>query len=105
MIDRKLVYVKYNKHCAYCGCEIKFSEMQVDHKKPKHLGGTDYPENLMPSCRSCNATKATYTIEKFRKRLIEDVNRLRRDSSKYRVLERFRIVGQLKTELVFYFEV
>ena len=28
---RKLVYDKYNGCCAYCGCEMTFKEMQVDH--------------------------------------------------------------------------
>jgi len=36
--------------------------------------------------------------------LLKGVFMLRRDSSKYRVLERFGIVGELKAEVVFYFE-
>lgn len=26
---RKLVYQKYNGHCAYCGCELKFIKRRV----------------------------------------------------------------------------
>lgn len=32
---RQAVYAKYNGHCAYCGCEIDYKDMQVDHIKPK----------------------------------------------------------------------
>lgn len=32
---RHAVYAKYNGHCAYCGCEIDYKDMQVDHIKSK----------------------------------------------------------------------
>ena len=32
---RHAVYAKYNGHCAYCGCEIDYKDMQIDHIKPK----------------------------------------------------------------------
>ena len=28
---RKQVYEKCNRHCAYCGCELEYKDMQVDH--------------------------------------------------------------------------
>lgn len=28
---REKVYQKYNGHCAYCGCELQYKDMQVDH--------------------------------------------------------------------------
>ena len=28
---REQIYEKYYGHCAYCGCEIEYKEMQVDH--------------------------------------------------------------------------
>ena len=31
---RKQVYEKYNRHCAYCGCELKYKDMEVDHVIP-----------------------------------------------------------------------
>lgn len=105
MIDRQAVYDKYSGHCAYCGVEIAVKNFQVDHIHPKNKGGANSIENYNPSCRSCNATKSTYTIEEFRARLIEDVKRIRRDSSKYRILERFGILGQLKEKIEFYFEI
>jgi 5-methylcytosine-specific restriction endonuclease McrA len=35
MINRKLVFNKYNGHCAYCGIELTIKSMQVDHFLPK----------------------------------------------------------------------
>ena len=32
---RTKVYNKYNGHCAYCGKEIEYKDMQVDHIMPK----------------------------------------------------------------------
>lgn len=29
--ERMAVYEKTNGHCAYCGCELEYKDMQVDH--------------------------------------------------------------------------
>jgi 5-methylcytosine-specific restriction endonuclease McrA len=78
-INRKDVYDKLNGHCGYCGKEIMFNEMQVDHMNPKCLrplntslfegvivDKTDNIENLMPTCRRCNHYKGASTVEQFR---------------------------------------
>ena len=39
---RQAVYAKYNGHCAYCGCEIGYKDMQVDHIEPKCRGNERY---------------------------------------------------------------
>ncbi len=101
---RVKIWEKYVKHCAYCGQEIEYKDMQVDHIFPKYRKGENVEENYNPACRSCNSTKGTYTIEEFRERLIGDVDRMRRDSPKFRILERFGIIKQVGTKLLFYFE-
>ena len=63
---REEVWGKFKGHCAYCGKPLKYKDMQIDHMKPKHLGGTDDIDNLFPACRRCNFYKSTFTIEKFR---------------------------------------
>lgn len=66
-IDRQQVYNKCNGHCAYCGKEIKYKDMQVDHIWPQHLGGADNRiTNLNPSCRRCNHYKRGETLHAFR---------------------------------------
>lgn len=63
---RKLVYAKYNGHCAYCGCEIPEKGFNVDHlyclrnyEYTEEFTGIDVHDisNLMPSCGSCNRYK------------------------------------------------
>lgn len=68
---RQSVYLMYNGHCAYCGTEIAYKDMQVDHATPLRIGGADDISNYMPACRSCNHYKATLDVEGFRKYLSE----------------------------------
>ena len=77
---RKLVYAKYNGHCAYCGCEIPEKGFNVDHlhclrnyEYTEEFTGIDVHDigNLMPSCGSCNRYKATMDLETFRKQLLD----------------------------------
>lgn len=70
---RLSVWRKYNKRCAYCGKEIEYEDMQVDHYIPQRLfdienleGDKDNIDNLMPSCRRCNHYKRDYLPDNFR---------------------------------------
>lgn len=63
---RNIVWLKFNKHCAYCGKELEYKNMQIDHMYPKIYGGNDELINLMPSCRRCNHYKRDMTLEDFR---------------------------------------
>ena len=82
-IDRNKVWLKYNKHCSYCGKEITYKDMQIDHLTPKKFAhyyehenmktfigakgdNIDAFENLMPSCRRCNHYKRGYRLDEFR---------------------------------------
>lgn len=38
---REEVYQKYNGHCAYCGREIAYKDMQVDHFLPLRAWGIE----------------------------------------------------------------
>lgn len=40
--------------CSYCGAADRLS---VDHIFPRLKGGRDAADNLLPACRSCNASK------------------------------------------------
>jgi len=69
-IDRQALWKRYNGHCAYCGTEIALNDMQTDHIKPKVFGGDSRPENIMPSCRSCNHYKRDAAgLEGFREKM------------------------------------
>lgn len=43
--------------CAICGLVIPAGEVQVDHKLPVASGGTEAPQNLRLTHRSCNASR------------------------------------------------
>lgn len=102
--ERMNVYQKCGGRCAYCGCEIEYKDMQVDHVKPLKIGGADEISNMLPACRSCNHYKATLDVEGFRKYLSEIHKRLLRDSVAYQVAERFGIVNHVGNEVTFFFE-
>lgn len=102
--ERISVYEKCGGRCAYCGCEIEYKDMQVDHVKPLRIGGADELCNMLPACRSCNHYKATLDVEGFRKYLSGIHKRLVRDSVAYQVAERFGVVNHISDEITFYFE-
>lgn len=106
---RQIVYEKYGRRCAYCGREIEYKDMQVDHLKP--LGaynaenrGTDDIENLMPSCRMCNHYKRANTLEAFRK-LIEEIPRKLRRNYIYKIGVAYGNVREKEKPIRFYYEV
>ena len=127
---REKVYNKYKRHCAYCGKEIEYKNMQVDHIIPKWhnwsdekierynnrssfgmvlthnnkmIKGTDDFDNLNPSCRRCNHHKATLTIEKFRE-IISNKPKVLKEESAYRIAIDFGLVTETDIMVEFYFE-
>ena len=70
-IDRKLVHEKYGKKCSYCGCDLQFKKMQIDHIKPQRMTWIkedvmNHIDNLNPSCKRCNHYKRGNSLEGFR---------------------------------------
>ena len=105
--ERQAVHEKTNGHCAYCGCELAYKDMQVDHVIPLNgwtEQGKDSIENMLPSCRSCNNYKRSSTLEGFRKMVEKMPDTLMRDSVTYKNAVRFGIVIPNKKSIVFYFE-
>ena len=116
-IDRQKVFDKYNGHCAYCGCDLKYSNMQVDHLVPIWRGvpdislqnmdvirGEDSIENMMPSCRYCNNYKHSFSLEIFRSELAKQLERANKTSSNYRMAKRYNQVKETLKPIIFYFE-
>lgn len=116
---RHQVYKKYGGRCAYCGCELKYEDMQVDHidpcalndptsrgghevkKTPKELNDTS---NLNPSCRMCNFYKSSFSLEKFRERLQSTLLKNVRMPFQFRLAEKYGIVEIHEKKIEFYFE-
>ncbi len=62
----RLAYHGYK--CIYCGIEkadTKEKYLTMEHLIPLSRGGTNYPSNLAPSCKSCNCKKHTKTHFEF----------------------------------------
>lgn len=52
-----------NHTCQYCGEKAPDVTLHVDHVKPKTLGGSDGPENLVAACKDCNAGKTSSSLD------------------------------------------
>ena len=81
---REVVYAKYDGHCAYCGREIAYKDMRVDHFLPLRAWsiedvGMDNISNLMPSCRMCKHYKRANSLETFRQYISKIPKKLRND--------------------------
>ena len=107
-IDRHAIYRKFGGRCAYCGREISFKEMQVDHYWPRFLAhhqqeDNNREENLMPSCQKCNIHKHGWRPEEWRKELQLQVSRLRKNAQFDRAL-RFGQIEIKESPIQFFFE-
>lgn len=100
---RQLVYEKYQGHCAYCGREIAYKDMQVDHIMAVLLNGLDSLENLNPACRMCNYYKQTLSINGLRSKLLHLRTCLHR-SFDYRLALAYGLITENENKVTFYFE-
>lgn len=109
------VYQKYNGHCAYCGKQIEYKDMQVDHFVPKDMeflfisgnmpgmDSVDDIKNLMPSCRRCNHYKRAHNLETFR-RYIEEIPKKLRENYIYKIGVLYGNIIENEHPIKFYFE-
>jgi 5-methylcytosine-specific restriction endonuclease McrA len=49
--------------CGYCG---RAARLEPEHRTPLSRGGDNSISNIIPSCRNCNAKKATRTEAEYR---------------------------------------
>jgi len=111
--ERLQVYNKYGGRCAYCGREIEYKDMQVDHLVPRRgwyydprYIDTSWIENFdnkMPSCRRCNHYKRAHSLEVFRD-LINKLHTKIRDMYLCKVAEDYGIITVQEWDGKFYFE-
>jgi 5-methylcytosine-specific restriction endonuclease McrA len=114
---REEVWEKYGRKCSYCGRDLEYKQLQVDHIKPywhnlvkegkdfkRRNKGEHEVENFNPSCSRCNRWKSTYTIEQFRGEIQKQLERLRRDSSNYRLAFDYGMIGEDNSPILFWFE-
>ena len=91
--------------------------MQIDHLVPLYrndsderlnkwgkIRGTDDISNLMPSCRSCNHYKSTFTLDEYREQLMIMRERLNKQHKIYSISKRYRLIEEKPNKIVFFFE-
>lgn len=111
---RLLVYEKCNHRCAYCGCELEYKDMQVDHVKSV-FANTDAShtmtekemyseENLLPACRQCNFYKSCDNLESFREALTSTLMRNLQKTFQYRLAIKYGLIREHIEPVKFYFE-
>ncbi len=104
---RKSIWFKYGCCCAYCGKEIEFNEMHVDHLVPLANGGVDNATNYMPSCDTCNLTKGTLSLEDYRNKIKHSVDDML-SSPTYKQCLNYGLIEPMHSntiqDVVFYFE-
>jgi 5-methylcytosine-specific restriction endonuclease McrA len=108
---RNGVLQKFGGRCAYCGDPLTIKNLHVDHFKPlkrheldRSKKGANNFTNYFPACPSCNSSKNTMDIETWRSEIAKKLDRLKRDSSTYRLCLRFGFVKEKMTGIVFHFE-
>lgn len=108
---REAVYKKYDGHCAYCGKQIEYKDMQVDHIIPQRASyvciaaGIDLNglNNLNPSCRRCNHYKRGHSLEGYRE-LLMDLHERVADIYICKVAEDYGVIKIEPWDGKFYFE-
>jgi HNH endonuclease len=68
---REYLLEKWGRQCAYC--DAKDRPLQIEHIRPKAMGGSNRASNLTLACQCCNQKKAARAIEDF---LAKDKKRL-----------------------------
>lgn len=104
---REQVYNKYGGHCAYCGRQIEYKDMQIDHFIPQRRWSAERSNdisNLMPSCRSCNHYKRANSLETFRRYIFEVPKKLRENNYIYKIGLIYGNVIENEHSIKFYFE-
>ncbi len=114
---RLRVWNKFDCKCAYCGKDLEYNKMQVDHVKPLYRNdkldtleawgverGKDEESNYYPSCARCNRWKSTFSVEMFREQIQKQTERLLRDSNQYRMSLDYNLIQLTHKPIEFWFE-
>lgn len=102
--ERRAVYDKMGGRCAYCGEQLNYEDMQVDHVVALRSEGEDDLANMLPACRSCNHYKRSNSLEGWRRILEAMPATLERDCYTYRQAVRFGMVKPTPKKITFCFE-
>lgn len=111
---RMFLYEQYNHKCAYCGCDLEYKDMQIDHIKSVYTN-TDIHQimtedemyaidNLLPACRQCNFYKGSMDLETFRESLTNTLMKNLQKTFQYRLAYKYGLIEEHIEPVEFYFE-
>lgn len=63
----KARFAFYGGVCAYCGSS---RTVTADHVVPISRGGTNFPANIRPACKSCNSSKGSKKLSEWKPELL-----------------------------------
>lgn len=69
------IYTRDQDTCQYCARQLRRSELNLDHVKPRSQGGTTCWENVVCSCIECNLRKGGRTPEQAHMKLLRTPER------------------------------
>lgn len=69
--EKVYIYEREKKKCFYCGKNLKFRQITLDHYLPKSKGGTEDIFNLVLSCRKCNRLKGNKIPRNYERKIIK----------------------------------
>lgn len=114
--EREQVRQMFGGRCAYCG-EPLSTRWHADHFEPVMRGVGSYwsgqpalrmenhrLDNMMPSCASCNISKATYSLEQWRDVIAGYVDAISRNMPTYRLARKYGLIQETGATVTFYFE-
>ena len=64
-LDEARAIIATPPNCPYCGIQIPWMDLSIDHKIPRSRGGTDDPNNLVWVDIDCNMVKGNMTDAEF----------------------------------------
>ena len=119
--QRETLRQMFDGLCAYCGNAL--GKMHADHVEPcvritRDPWGKPLPPaecymikperntvaNMMPACAPCNLHKGGYSLKGWRDIIERSADICRRDTSTFKVGERFGIITVTEQPVQFYFE-
>lgn len=68
LADLRRIFAEQGGKCAYCGDQLylrKRGGLSIDHVIPLVRGGSNYPENLVCACISCNSSKNDRLLDEW----------------------------------------
>jgi 5-methylcytosine-specific restriction endonuclease McrA len=69
--QKKVLFNRDAWKCQYCGIELNYSGITVDHIYPASRGGTTTWKNCVAACRHCNNNKGNKTPEEAGMKLLK----------------------------------